>query len=308
MRDRGYKLILEYVPVRFDPESAEALREVETVNGLEEGVILAGKYLKDPARRSPGQLSAFVCLTVRTPAAANAIIRDGLVVEGKTVYGRKDIQEPRRCMKCQTYRPHVAAECPSIHDTCARCGSVTHRTSLCQARPDQLRCSNCKEDGHAASDRQCPAFIRESARLLRSRPENGYKYVPVAGDPSTWEMLNGDTGEGDGGSGEGVDRLPGKTDGWTLVKGRGGFGGGVRGTWFGGARGGATRGGDSVRGRGRGFVPTTQDDGWNTRARVPVGGSQSRVAPDAGQASARQGQSRLDDYFAPTDSQALPNA
>jgi hypothetical protein len=296
--------------VRFNPDSAEALQEVEAVNKLEEGEILAGRYLKDPTRRAPGQVTAFVCLTVRTPATANAIIRDGLVVEGKAVYGRKDIQEPCRCMKCQTYRPHIAAECPSIHDTCVRCGSVSHHTSLCQAGPEQVRCSNCRVDGHAASDCLCPAFVRESTRLLRDRPENGYKYVPVVDDPSTWETLDGG-GVGDGwesGEGrEGVERVPGGRDGWTLVRGKGPFRGGVRGTWFGGATGGMMQGGNLAKGRGRGFVPTTQDDGWNSRVRVPAGGSQARPAPGLSQGPAAQGQSQLDDYLTSTDPPALPN-
>src|SRR5436190_22745478 len=116
---------------------------------------------------------------------------------------RKDVQEPQRCMKCQTFRLHVVAECLLIHDTCARCGSLTHHTSLCQARPDQVWCSNCKEDSHAASDCQCPVFIRESARLLQSRPKNGYKFVPVAGNPSTSQMLNSRGEGGIWGLGEG---------------------------------------------------------------------------------------------------------
>jgi hypothetical protein len=190
VRERGYNLVVEYVPVRFDPTQRHALHEIETVNGYAQGEILSARYLKNPTRRNPGQATAFIGLTVKLPQTANKIIRQGLIIEGKLVQGREDIQEPRRCMKCQQFRPppHSANTCTSIHDTCARCASIDHRMSDCQAEHDQLRCSNCQTDGHAASDHHCPVFERESAKLLRRIPDNGYKYFPILNDPTSWEL------------------------------------------------------------------------------------------------------------------------
>ena len=35
-------------------------------------------------------------------------------------------------------------------------------------------------------DRRCPAFLQEKAKLREKRPENYYRYYPLARDPTTW--------------------------------------------------------------------------------------------------------------------------
>ncbi|TDL17400.1 hypothetical protein BD410DRAFT_700379, partial [Rickenella mellea] len=189
MRASGYTIIMEFVPVNFDPVSSIARKEVEKVNGMAEGEILEARYLKDPRRRAPGQQTAFIHMTLRSAKVANHIIREGIIVEGKRVFGRKNLQEPRRCLKCQQYRPnHIAAECKQIHNTCGQCAGM-HRTEMCD-KPNLRKCSNCRVEGHTASDRTCPVFQRECQRMLRFHPENNYRYFPLMDDPETWELLD----------------------------------------------------------------------------------------------------------------------
>jgi hypothetical protein len=311
LRDKGHSLIIEYVPVRFDPNSQHALREIEITNGLTAGEILGAKYLKDPVKRNPGQQTAFVGLLIKSPATANKILRSGVVIEGKHVFGRKDIQEPKRCMKCQEFKPHIAANCPAIHDTCAQCSSIEHRTKDCEARPDQTRCSNCRTNGHAASSRQCPIFIRESAKLAQRRPENRYKYIPVVDDPSTWELLNEPMTEGQT-SQEDMARIgrdygtDWRTTEQPIARDRDRT---TRGRWAGGPRGAGHRGGGAGRGRDPTFVPPQSDVGWNTRARVTAPQMQTGRATRS-QQGPTQGQTILDTFFPstnPTESQPLPN-
>ncbi|TDL22021.1 hypothetical protein BD410DRAFT_771028, partial [Rickenella mellea] len=131
IRNRGHTVILEYVPTTYDLGSTFMNDYIERDNGMDAGEILDARYLKDPTRRTPGQCTAFILMTIRSAQRANTIIRDGIIIEGKTVFGRKNIPEAKRCMKCQSFEAsHIAASCKQIHDTCGMCGEM-HRTSTC---------------------------------------------------------------------------------------------------------------------------------------------------------------------------------
>jgi hypothetical protein len=187
VRGQGYRVICEYVPVSFDPNASTA--SVEVVNDLPAGAIMEARYLKDPSRRPAGQRTAFVLLTFRTAKQANKALREGLIIEGKKVFGRKDIQEARRCLKCQGYaHRHMAANCPQIHDTCAVCGGL-HRTTDCPMDDGKRFCVNCKTDDHTASSKNCLTFIAECGKVNYYFPENKYRFYPVVDDPSTWDLL-----------------------------------------------------------------------------------------------------------------------
>jgi hypothetical protein len=191
IREKGFAVILEYVPVGFQPDISATLRSVEQDNRLNDGDISSARYLKELWRRHPGQRTAFVAMTLRTAQSANRILRDGLIIEGRHVRGRKSIQEARHCMKCQGYRGgHVAANCRQIHDTCANCGGM-HRSKDCKEPTDKTYCCNCKSGDHKASDRHCPTFQKECERVASKVPENRYKYFPIAGDPRTWILVKG---------------------------------------------------------------------------------------------------------------------
>jgi hypothetical protein len=186
IKDRGHNIILEYVPVSFQPMSTTAQRTVERENGIEGGEIMSARYLKEEWRRAPGQRTAFVSMTIRSAQVANKILREGIIVEGRQVRGRKNIQEARRCMKCQGYqRGHIAARCTQDHDTCANCGQ-NHRTKDCDAPQDTIHCINCGTSDHKASDRNCPTFQRECTKIANKFPENKYQYFPIMDDPKTW--------------------------------------------------------------------------------------------------------------------------
>ncbi|KAF8800488.1 hypothetical protein BYT27DRAFT_7057547, partial [Phlegmacium glaucopus] len=126
-----------------------------------------------------------------TREGANQAIGQGLFVEGKKVWARKQLQEPSRCLKCQCFGEHRAAKCASIHEVCGRCGKQ-HRTSDCQ-EVDQtvFECSNCKtanngkHGGHGAVDRRCPVFLERVERVNRLCRENKYRFFCTA-DPKTW--------------------------------------------------------------------------------------------------------------------------
>lgn len=109
------------------------------------------------------------------------------MIEGKRVWARKLLPEPRRCLRChQIGSNHLAATCPNERDVCGTCGK-DHRTADCvvQLREDRY-CVNCKTPGHGAWDRSCPTFREKYAAFARNRPEDEYRYYPTS-DPRTWE-------------------------------------------------------------------------------------------------------------------------
>ena len=86
--------------------------------------------------------------------------------------------EPRRriiqCYNCLKYG-HVAKLCRQDHPTCSTCGRDHHVTS-CKYR--RAHCSNCDQDGHSATDKQCPKFrdIAMKMNLLPNRNQFSQKY------------------------------------------------------------------------------------------------------------------------------------
>ena len=154
---RVCKVVAEMVPVSLDPSRAEVRRVLETAHGLPPGSIVDMGWLKSPARRRPGQTVAFLGISIKEEAAANKAIR-GMTIEDRRVWVRRDANDPVRCLKCQSYGGHIMQDCPQCHDTCANCGE-DHRTSDCEVGDrGRFRCVNCGGAGHAAWDRDCPAY------------------------------------------------------------------------------------------------------------------------------------------------------
>ena len=187
-----YEVVVDWVPVSFEAQEPAAWKRVEQSNGLRESAIQEAAWIKPTHLRSTGQQTAIAIFRLSSREDANQIIESGLYIEGKKVWGRKQVQEPKRCLKCQCFGEHKAAKCASIHDVCGRCGRQ-HRTSLCTENgKEKWECSNCKATGnggfkgHGAADRRCPIFLARVDRMNRVRQENKYRYFCTT-DPATWE-------------------------------------------------------------------------------------------------------------------------
>ena len=182
--ERTYKLIAERVPLSFRLDDEATLREVERAHGLKDGAITQATWIKPPDRRSPGQRTAYVALTIAGVDQANAALK-GLTLAGRQVLVRRDLKEPQRCSKCQRYDGHFARDCKAEHDTCANCAGA-HPTSQCTSKePHALRCANCKEDGHAAWDRDCPTLRAKVRAQFARQPDAGFRFF-VTNNPETW--------------------------------------------------------------------------------------------------------------------------
>ncbi|EIW85811.1 hypothetical protein CONPUDRAFT_37341, partial [Coniophora puteana RWD-64-598 SS2] len=126
--------------------------------------------------RRAGQTTAHAMVKCRSPEAANALLRDGVVIDCVKYYPTKDRRDPMRCAKCQQWG-HLAAKCQSPTDVCGTCGDA-HRTKSCPQK-EKRHCVSCKSGDHASWDRSCPEFIRHKEALHARFPEDDLPYFPT---------------------------------------------------------------------------------------------------------------------------------
>jgi hypothetical protein len=114
-KERLCNVVLQYVPVTFDPTAKGALEVVGNDNSLPRGVLTKVRWIKPLERHREGQRVAHAIFGFSDPRAANAAIREGLWVDGSKVHGHQLLSEPVRCLKCQgMVRPTARALCSKI--------------------------------------------------------------------------------------------------------------------------------------------------------------------------------------------------
>lgn len=142
-------------------------------------------WIKPVERRFAGQRTAFLMLTVTGVDQANTLLK-GLTLAGRKLLVRRDMDEPKRCARCQAYGGHFARDCTAEHDVCANCAG-SHPTSQCGVAADPLQycCANCNMDGHAAWDRTCPALRTRVSAHIHRKADSGFRFF-VTNAPETW--------------------------------------------------------------------------------------------------------------------------
>jgi hypothetical protein len=187
IKPRSHPVLVEHVPISFQPDTTTELRKAEDLNSLPDYAFLSARWIKPPHRRSPGQKVAHLIVNAMSPESANHIIRTGIILAGKRVYGRKLLQESQRCFKCQHIGvTHMAADCLQKTDICATC-TGPHRAADCTVvDPREFQCPNCDGGGHTSGDRECPSFIAACKRFAAHNEVNKYRFYPVGDDASTW--------------------------------------------------------------------------------------------------------------------------
>ena len=186
IRPRPFKVVAEFVPVGFNPQSETYWRQVEDDMDAPKGAITEMRWIKPIERRHKQQRFAHLLVTVNQPSVANKLIRMGLTLAGKHVSVRKNLTEPMRCAKCHKYNAgHLARDCPISREVCGTCGK-NHKTVNCLLHEQsQFHCVNCNAAGHATWDRECPVFMEQLKRMNARHPENGLRFFPTS-DPDSW--------------------------------------------------------------------------------------------------------------------------
>jgi len=166
---------MQFVPISFNPSQRENLTNLERENGWKEGSVLTARWIKPLERRTKDQHVAHILATIGDPQTANAILRDGFVMDQMKLQAKKNKREPLRCAKCQHYG-HFARDCIANKDTCAKCAGE-HRTTDCDGRGG-LHCVPCGGN-HASWDRDCPSYESKVAKFNNRYLENNMPYFPT---------------------------------------------------------------------------------------------------------------------------------
>ena len=149
IKNRMYKILVPRLPVTFETNGEDSLRELEEQNSMKDGILLKARWIKLTYRRLLGQQYVHLALMVSSPGKANVIIWDGIYICGTKAYPRKLKTEPKQCMKCRKWG-HFTAECLEEKDACGNCGEDHHTKDS----PDKNRkyCVSCKNGTHASWD------------------------------------------------------------------------------------------------------------------------------------------------------------
>ena len=174
---------MDWILITLEVEQSNYWQAIEQASGIRTEAIKEVLWIKPIHLHMAGQRTAIEIFKLETREDANQVIERGLYVEGKKAWGRKQVQEPRRCLKCQCFREHKAAECRSIHDICGQCGKH-HRTSVCsKSDKDTYACLNCKSAnnskhiGHGVADRRCLIFLERLDKMNKMRSKNTVIYT-----------------------------------------------------------------------------------------------------------------------------------
>ncbi|KAF9494570.1 hypothetical protein BDN71DRAFT_1393037 [Pleurotus eryngii] len=170
-----FTIIAEYVPTDFNPKALNAMKKIKEAGGLPGRLIHSVAFLKNPNRRTPGQMIAHMTINKKDIEVAHKMLRDGLFLAGKWVTTYKDIKEPPRCFKCHSMEDdHFAVNCKVEKKACGFCGK-DYRSSQCLNHEERW-CMVCKAAGHGAGDRTCGYWTKKVNEWWCTDPEAAHKY------------------------------------------------------------------------------------------------------------------------------------
>lgn len=217
VKERLYSLIIEFIPTSYKHALSESAQRIEAANDMDQGIIHQLRWMRDPTKSwGDGQMKAHAILTTKDKLAANRIIKDALIIDGRRHTARKIEDDPRRCYRCQRFDTgHTAATCPE-KQACANCNETDHETGECRAPREAHRCASCtaarRDNRHASWSRRCPVFIKHQKKLRDRFPENHYRFYPSGSIPWTWERKEDLEEEEEREGGEGIERWTGSYD------------------------------------------------------------------------------------------------
>ena len=129
IKNRSYQVIVQFIPVQFDPNNDEMHRQFEEANDLQPNSVLKMEWIKPIKDRRESQWVAMARFYLKDAKSANIILSKGAYVFGRKVVPKKPSREPIRCLKCQLFG-HERQHCVSTEPRCARC-AMNHETEDC---------------------------------------------------------------------------------------------------------------------------------------------------------------------------------
>ena len=185
VKNRTYQVIVQFVPVSFDPAAEENIRTYEEHNNIAAGSVAKAEWIKPIKDRKKNQKVATLRVYHRDAESANAILKQGAYIFNKRVVPKRPHREPIRCLRCHKFG-HERRDCKYANAYCGKC-SFLHETEDCSASPNAYKCINCLGP-HPSYDRECPAFWEKCQQMDQQCPENGLAYYPTE-EQWTWVTL-----------------------------------------------------------------------------------------------------------------------
>ena len=186
IKNRTYQVILQFVPVAFDPTDDEQVKSFEENNNIAIGSIAKMDWIKPQKDRKKNQKVATMRVYHRNVESANEILKQGAYVFNKRVVPRRPHKEPIRCLRCHKFG-HERRNCNYESSYCGKC-TRKHETDECSAPPNEHKCINCL-GSHPSYSRECPKFWEKCQQMDQRCPENGLAYYPTD-EPWTWITLD----------------------------------------------------------------------------------------------------------------------
>ena len=117
IKNQTYQVIVQFIPITFKTDNDLALRNFETINGIEAGSMLKVEWIKPVKDRRENQCVATARFYFQTAKSANSILSRGAYISGKKV-PKKPQKEPIQCLKCQLHgherRHYTSSELRSL--------------------------------------------------------------------------------------------------------------------------------------------------------------------------------------------------
>jgi len=186
IKNRTYQVIVQFVPVSFDPTNKEDIKAYEEHNNIATGSIAKVEWIKPVKARKPNQKVATLRVYHQDAESANTILKEGAYVFTKRVVPKRPHKEPIRCLHCHRFG-HECCDCKHENAYCGRCSKL-HETEDCDAPQTAYRCINCLGP-HPSYDRGCPKFWEKCQQMDSRCPENGLAFYPTE-EQWTWITLD----------------------------------------------------------------------------------------------------------------------
>ena len=190
IKDRTYQVIVQFVPIEFNPDDDASIRKYEENNGLEVHSVLKAEWIKPVQDRKPLQWVATARFYHKDAKSANRVLSSASYVLNRKIVPKKPWKEPIRCLKCQQFG-HERRHCTATTARCAKC-ACAQDTKQCNAPWRAFECVNCRCH-HPSYDRFCQSFLDKCVQLDTCCPENSLAFYPTD-EPWTWATVDQATG------------------------------------------------------------------------------------------------------------------
>jgi hypothetical protein len=200
IKDRLTTVAINFVPIHISPEGKDIaeglLREMEEENYLPPQSIASARWLKNPENRTDGQRVATLTISLSDDHAAHRLHNGGLTFR-RAIFDQVSwlLLDPAGCYKCGALG-HMARACREVASLCLRCGHAGHAAKECGGTAHEHQyCSNCRQTGHVARNRDCPKFAAavrrqyEQPGVSQQRHEIRRGPPPISIDEGAWHTV-----------------------------------------------------------------------------------------------------------------------